>query len=84
MIITESLVQILAYLHQQQGNKVYSSIIAKKTDKTYSHVTKLVNDLHRKGFVERERKGRRVMLKLTNKGLKVAENCNSLINDLKR
>ena len=83
MLLTDSLIRILSFLYQEKDNKVYTSIISKKTDKTSSHVVKVINELQNKGYVKKEKSGRIKFISLTDKGLKIGENCNDLVNNLK-
>ncbi len=54
------------------------SKLAKSSDTTYVYVTKLMSGLAQKGFVTIEPKGKKRIVKLTDKGLKVA----NIIDDL--
>lgn len=51
----------------------YGSVIAKKTDCTYSHVVKILKSLEKLKLVEFEKKGRIKVIKLTELGKQVAE-----------
>jgi predicted transcriptional regulator len=48
------------------------SKIAKETDTTYVYVTKLVSSLEKKGYLQIESRGKKRIVKLTDKGLRVA------------
>ncbi len=51
----------------------YASNLAKNVDCTYSHVVKVLKVFEDNGLVKFEKKGRLKILKLTDKGSKVAE-----------
>jgi DNA-binding MarR family transcriptional regulator len=51
----------------------YGSKLAKKTDCTYSHTVKILKTLEKLKLIEFEKRGRKKMIKLTNKGKEVAE-----------
>ena len=51
----------------------YGSILAKEVDCTYSHAVKILQELEKIGLVQFEKKGRIKLIKLTKKGLEVAD-----------
>lgn len=51
----------------------YGTVLAKKTDCTYSHTVKILNTLNKLKLIEFEKRGRIKLIKLTNKGRQVAE-----------
>jgi predicted transcriptional regulator len=51
----------------------YGSILAKEVDCTYSHAVKILQTLEELGLVDFEKKGRIKVIKLTKKGIEVAE-----------
>ena len=51
----------------------YGSILAKEVDCTYSHAVKILQMLEELGLVGFEKKGRIKLIKLTKKGIDVAE-----------
>lgn len=51
----------------------YGSLLAKEVDCTYSHAVKILQSLEKFGLVAFEKKGRIKLIKLTNKGVDVAE-----------
>jgi len=51
----------------------YGSVLAKKTDCTYSHAVKILKTLEKLKLIEFEKKGRTKLIKLTPKGKQVAE-----------
>ncbi|MEA3330011.1 MAG: winged helix DNA-binding protein [Nanoarchaeota archaeon] len=52
----------------------YGSILAKEVDCTYSHAVKILQTLEELGLVTFEKKGRIKLIKLTKKGIDVADN----------
>ncbi len=58
------------------------SKIAKSTDTTYVYVTKLVSQLQKNGFVTIEPRGKKRIVKLTEKGMTVAKAIEELKNSL--
>ena len=58
----------------------YGSVLAKEVDCTYSHAVKILQILQELGLVVFEKKGRIKLIKLTKKGLEIAEH----IDDIKR
>ena len=51
----------------------YGSVLAKEVDCTYSHAVKILQTLEELGLVEFEKKGRIKVIKLTKKGVEVAD-----------
>jgi len=51
----------------------YGSILAKEVDCTYSHAVKILQTLEILKLVDFEKKGRIKVIKLTKKGIEVAE-----------
>ena len=56
------------------------SKLAKSSDTTYVYVTKLVSRMQKEGLVTTEPKGRKRLVKLTEKGMKVANAITELVN----
>jgi predicted transcriptional regulator len=56
------------------------SKLAKSSDTTYVYVTKLVSRMQKEGLVTIEPKGRKRLVKLTEKGMKVANAIAELVN----
>jgi len=52
----------------------YGSVLAKEVDCTYSHAVKILQEMERAKLVDFVKQGRIKMIKLTDKGNKVAEN----------
>jgi predicted transcriptional regulator len=58
------------------------SRLAKSSDTTYVHVTKLVTDFQKNGLVTVEHVGKKRIVKLTEKGVVVANAIHELMNRL--
>lgn len=56
----------------------YGSVLAKEVDCTYSHAVKILQILEELGLVVFEKKGRIKIIKLTKKGLEIAEHIDSI------
>jgi DNA-binding MarR family transcriptional regulator len=56
----------------------YGSVLAKEVDCTYSHAVKILQILEELGLVNFEKKGRIKIIKLTKKGLEIAEHIDSI------
>ena len=58
----------------------YGSQLAKEVDCTYSHAVKILQTLEEMGLVSFEKKGRIKIIKLTKKGVSVAEHIEGIRN----
>ena len=56
----------------------YGSVLAKEVDCTYSHAVKILQTLEELGLVTFEKKGRIKLIKLTKKGIDVADNISTI------
>jgi predicted transcriptional regulator len=63
---------ILLKEEKDSGKGKYITELAKESEATYVHTTKLVKELEKIGFVKTEKKGRQRIIKLTEEGLKAA------------
>lgn len=63
---------MLIVLKNAKG-EMYASSIAKQIDCTYSHVVKILQQIEKAGLVKFNKQGRLKLLKLTEKGEKLAE-----------
>lgn len=61
---------------------MYSSILAKKVDMTYAHVIKIIYKLEAAELVGRIKKGRMMVINLTEKGEKVRDEMLKLMREL--
>lgn len=71
-------------LLEMRNTKVesYASALAKEVDCTYSHVVKIVQEMHKAGLVTFKKMGRLKLLALTTKGEKVADHIHSIHGSL--
>ena len=58
--------------------EMYASTLAKKVDCTYSHVVKILQEMHKAGLVGFNKQGRLKILQLTKKGETVAKHLESI------
>ena len=56
----------------------YGSILAKEVDCTYSHAVKILQILEKLGLVVFEKQGRIKLIKLTKKGVEIADNIENI------
>lgn len=56
----------------------YGSVLAKEVDCTYSHAVKILQTLEVLGLVTFEKKGRIKLIKLTKKGMEVADSISTI------
>ena len=56
----------------------YGSVLAKEVDCTYSHAVKILQTLEILGLVTFEKKGRIKLIKLTKKGMEVADSISNI------
>ena len=63
-----------------RDGEMHLSKLAKSSDTTYVYVTKLVTQMQRDGLVSIEPKGKKKMVRLTEKGMKVANAISELKN----
>ena len=56
----------------------YGSVLAKEVDCTYSHAVKILQTLEILGLVSFEKKGRIKLIKLTKKGMEVADSISTI------
>ena len=61
------------------GNRKYVSILAKETDCTYSHTVKLLDLFRNMGLVEFEKSGRIKYIKMTQDGMDLANDFESVL-----
>ena len=60
----------------------YASSLAKVVDCTYSHIVKILNEMQKAGLIVFKKQGRLKVLKLTEKGQKVAQSIDNIRNNL--
>jgi len=64
----------------RDSNSKYISELAKESGATYVHTTKLLRKLERENIVSIEQNGKKRMVKLTDKGNKIANALNEVLN----
>jgi len=67
---------------RQNREDVYCSLISKKIDTTYAHTVKITSCFEEKGIIETEKKGRKKILVLTEKGQEYADHFMELLEKL--
>ncbi|MBS3136243.1 winged helix DNA-binding protein [Candidatus Woesearchaeota archaeon] len=72
VLFREKPVMMLIHLLNSKSD-IYASFVAKKTDCTYSHVVKILQEMEKANLVSFEKTGRLKLLSLTKKGQEVAE-----------
>ena len=60
----------------------YSSLLAKKVDCTYPHIIKIISMFQELDLVKFERRGRRKVITLTDRGVEVSQNLEGLVRTL--
>ena len=63
-------------------SEVYASSLAKQIDCTYSHVVKILQQMHLAGLINFNKQGRLKLLSLTKKGQEVVEHIDQIRNAL--
>ena len=61
---------------------VYASVLAKQIDCTYSHVVKILQEMHKADLINFKKEGRLKLLELTKKGKDIAGNIESIRSQL--
>jgi len=70
---------VMMIIELLNSNKdVYASTLAKQVDCTYSHVVKILQEMHKAQLVSFHRQGRLKILQLTKKGETVAKNLEAI------
>lgn len=64
----------------KDSNSKYISELAKESGATYVHTTKLLRKLEKENIVSIEQNGKKRMVKLTDKGNKIASALNEVMN----
>jgi len=81
-LLSRKTMEMLGVLYKEDG-KVYASKLAKLTDTTYSHVVRSLKKLQKLNLIKTVPIGRINMIKLTEKGKKIAEICHRLLTEIK-
>lgn len=84
LLFKEKAVEILMtiFYENASGNKVYIQSVASKVNSPHSYVWLLVNKFEEAGLVTCEMDGRTRIIRLTDKGRKVAECIKDIANEL--
>ena len=64
------------------NTNVYASVLAKQIDCTYSHVVKILQEMHKADLINFKKEGRLKLLELTKKGKDIAGNIESIRSQL--
>jgi len=75
--------KVLIYLLNRKEHRSYASLVSKKTDTTYSHTVRILENMRRFGWVTKYKKGRIQYIKLTRLGEEIAAMLNPLYHKLK-
>ncbi|MBT4824481.1 hypothetical protein HN695_03710 [Candidatus Woesearchaeota archaeon] len=81
VIFREKPAMMLVGLYNAKS-EVYASSLAKQIDCTYSHVVKILQQMHLSGLINFNKQGRLKLLSLTKKGQDVVENIDKIRNSL--
>ena len=60
------------------NSHIYASVLAKQIDCTYSHVVKILQEMHKAELINFKKEGRLKLLELTKKGKDIASNIESI------
>ena len=63
---------------KKADSNVYASVLAKQIDCTYSHVVKILQEMHRADLINFKKEGRLKLLELTKRGREVATNIETI------
>lgn len=82
LFLQEKPTRILVALYRDRSQEKYASILAKRTDCTYSHTVKVLDEFAEKGLVTFQKSGRKKLIELTDAGRSLAEQVNQLVTSL--
>lgn len=71
--LKEKPVRALVTIRRNGTDEIYGSLISKKIDTTYAHTIKILAQMEDEGLIRTEKKGRKKILHLTDKGEKYAD-----------
>jgi DNA-binding MarR family transcriptional regulator len=74
---------MLIEMRRTGKKEIYASNLAKSVDCTYSHVVKILQQMHKAGLVNFNKTGRLKLLSLTKKGDDVAAHIDKILTLLK-
>lgn len=72
LFLNEKPVKILLTI-RRSSMETYATKIRERIDSTYAHTVKTISTLEDEGFIQSEKKGRKRVLELTDKGEEYAE-----------
>ncbi len=81
LLFKEKPALILTRISQEEG-ETNMSAIAKNTKCTFCHVTKIIQEMEKLGLIICEKKSRSKIIKLSEKGQRVAKNMNEIYGEL--
>lgn len=81
LFLKEKPVRAIITIRRHRG-EVYCSLVSKKIDTTYAHTVKILSKLEEGGMVTSEKKGRKKILTLTEKGQNHAEKLSEIMDSL--
>ncbi len=79
LFLREKPAKIFLGLKTSKDTIVYTTILSKQADCTYSHTVKILNTLHKLGLVEFNKTGRIKTVKLTQDGWDIAHNLEAIM-----
>jgi len=79
LFLREKPAKIFLGLKTAKDQNIYTTILSKHADCTYSHTVKVLNSLNKLGLVEFTKSGRIKTVKLTNDGWDVAHNLEAIM-----
>lgn len=81
LFIKEKPSKALVTIRRNQTGEIYGSMVSTKIDTTYAHTVKILAQLEDHGLIRTEKKGRKKLLELTEKGDEYAEKLQPFIGD---
>lgn len=77
-------IKVIILIHKdKKGNTTITNLGTEFENYNYSWVHRIINEFERKGLLTREKTGRRKILKLTNKGKKIATMLEEITGEIK-
>lgn len=83
LFLKEKPVRAIITIRRYRG-EVYCSLVSKKIDTTYAHTVKILSKLEEGDMIESEKKGRKKILTLTEKGEDYAEKLSDIMESFKK
>ncbi len=82
LFLREKPVKIFLGIKTTKDDSIYTTVLSKQADCTFSHTFKILNSLEKMGLVTFEKTGRIKTVKLTDDGKEVATNLDSIVKKL--